>query len=139
MKHTGRKGWQASVKDTWSLDEALSPIIAAGLRKFLEQEDKLGIPGLLYDESADDQLQADEWVRIVKAMLYAFEEGNRPDMEDYDFDYVMDLETGPPGGFTLEHTNEEVYQQYRADERTYEALRQEGLDYFAKYFKCLWW
>ena len=47
--HINRKGIQFSVKDTWSLDSVLAPIIASGLRKFLSikslNSEHFGIPG----------------------------------------------------------------------------------------------
>ena len=44
-----RKGWQASYKDTFSLDYTLSPIILAALKKFREQshKDMFGYPSRL--------------------------------------------------------------------------------------------
>ena len=49
MKWTGKKGWQASYKDTFSLDYTLSPIILAALKKFREQlyKDYFGFPSRL--------------------------------------------------------------------------------------------
>lgn len=89
-----KKGrWQASYKDTFSLDMTLSPIIYAGLSKFhdvLEQrykEDKcIGIPmPYCSDPEAslpDEEVQA--WLDDIKKMMYAFE-NKEPDIRDYKF------------------------------------------------------
>ena len=137
MKHTGRKGWQASVKDTWSLNSTLNPIIAAGLRKFIAQGDKLGVPGAV-NECRTFQENADAWKEILHKMLYAFED-KAPNMNDYDFEYDIDFESGDFGSLTLTCTNEAERDRYQYDEAEHDKLTQEGRDLFAKYYRNLWW
>lgn len=145
MKYTGKKGWQASVKDTWSLDATLSPIIAAGLRKFLEQgADKLGIPDAFYKECDLDE-GSRQWIASIEKMLYAFEQ-EEPDINNYDFDFQFVDDEGNKSKFpeacvpyTMQTTNPEEKARYDKHMEVHEQLRQEGLDLFAKYFKNLWW
>jgi len=144
VKYTGRKGWIASDRDCWSLDCALEPIIAAGLRKFISV-DKQGVPGVLVDKCIDKDFKGDEqayedylagcgdkWNEILDNMLYAFED-NTPKLDKW-VDYSMiDRSKG------LEEWKELDYSKYRLVEKLHEKRKQEGLDLFAKYFTCLWW
>lgn len=149
-----KKGrWQASYKDTFSLDMTLSPIIYAGLKKFhdvLEQrykEDKcIGIP-MPYCSDPEAPLPDEEvkaWLDDIKKMMYAFE-NKEPDIGLYDFD----LEFVPvPGGvvkgncsgpYTIECDNLEEQARYYADCDEHERLVQEGLNLFSKMYSSLWW
>lgn len=149
-----KKGrWQASYKDTFSLDTTLSPIIYAGLQKFhsvLEQKNRegkcLGVPSEYCAnpdvDVTDQEVQA--WLDDIKKMMYAFE-NKEPDISLYDFN----LEFVPvPGGvakegmsvpYTIECDNLEEKARYYADCDEHERLVQEGLDLFSKKFKSLWW
>ena len=69
-RYTGRKGWVTPYKETWDLEQALRPIIASSLQKFLEvmdgpQSDWVGVPGSLVGAEGD-------WKGIVEQMYYAF-------------------------------------------------------------------
>ena len=145
--------WQASYKDTFSLDQTLSPIIYAGLSKFhsvLEQKNRegkcLGVPSEYCtnpDIDITDQ-EVQDWLDDIKKMMYAFE-NKEPDMSLYDFKLTM---VPVPGGiakegmgvpYTIECDNEEEKARYYADCDEHERLVQEGLDLFAKQWKSLWW
>ncbi len=96
MKYTGRKGWQASYMDTWSLDATLRPIILAGLLKFREvmddpeKEDWVGYPSDLSREDDEKGEKAyEEWKRLVDKMIYAFDASNTPERSVYNFGYEM--------------------------------------------------
>lgn len=149
-----KKGrWQASYKDTFSLDMTLSPIIHAGLSKFhsvLEQKNRegkcLGVPSEYCSdcETGPKDQEVQNWLDDIKKMMYAFE-NKEPDMRDYDFS----LEMVPiPGGiakgncsvpYTIECDNLEEKARYYADCDEHERLVQEGLDLFSQKFKSLWW
>ena len=141
-----KKGrWQASYKDTFSLDMTLSPIIYAGLSKFhdvLEQKNReggcLGIPNeYMKDESkwvTDSDVQ--DWLDDIKKMMYAFE-NKEPDMRLYDFKMFKVNESGV--GYSLGCTNEEEKARYYADCEEHERLVQEGLNLFSLRYRSLWW
>lgn len=149
-----KKGrWQASYKDTFSLDMTLSPIIYAGLSKFhsvLEQKNRegkcIGIPSEYCanpDIDVTDQ-EVQNWLDDIKKMMYAFE-NKEPDISGYDFKLTM---VPVPGGvakdgcsvpYTIECDNLEEKARYYADCADHDRLVQEGLDLFAKRWKSLWW
>jgi len=152
MRYTRGK-WQASYRDTYSLDHTLSPIIYAGLSRFhdvLEQrykEDKcIGIP-MPYCSEPEASLPDKEvkaWLDDIKKMMYAFE-NKEPDMSLYDFKLTM---VPVPGGvakegmsvpYTIECDNLEEKARYYADCHEHERLVQEGLDLLALRWKSLWW
>ena len=147
MKYTGKKGWQASYKDTFSLDYTLSPIILAALKKFREQsyKDTFGYPSRL---NADFQLPEDSdlapiiWEGLIDHMIYAFDMDNEPKAEDYG--YTVDLIRGEkldngctPVSFKV--SSEEAKEAYYAAEKEYEDLCRKGRELFAKYYHNLWW
>lgn len=145
--------WQASYKDTFSLDHTLSPIIYAGLKRFhdvLEQKKReggcLGVPSEYCanpDVDVTDQ-DVQNWLDDIKKMMYAFE-NKEPDMSLYDFKLSM---VPVPGGvakegmsipYTIECDNLEEKARYYADCDEHERLVQEGLNLFSAKFKSLWW
>lgn len=145
--------WQASYKDTFSLDMTLSPIIYAGLSKFhdvLEQKNReggcLGVPSEYCanpDVDVTDQ-EVQDWLDDIKKMMYAFE-NKEPDISLYNFN----LEFVPvPGGvarencsipYTIECDNLEEKARYYADCDGHERLVQEGLNLFSLRYRSLWW
>lgn len=149
-----KKGkWQASYRDTWSLDHTLSPIIYAGLKSFhdvLEQKNRegkcLGVPSEYCanpDVDVTDQ-EVQNWLDDIKKMMYAFE-NKEPDMSLYDFKLTM---TPVPGGvakegmsvpYTIECDNLEEKARYYTDCDEHERLVQEGLNLFSKMYGSLWW
>jgi len=144
MKHTGRTGWVASRKDTYSLDVALRPIIAAGLRKFIEVAKDKGVPGVLCEDDTPFEESRLLWLNTLEKMLYAFE-SKEPDINDFDFDFefitdnkvVASIQDDVP--YTIEVVGKQNYEKFRELEKEYEQRVQEGLDLFAKYYKNLWW
>ncbi len=148
MRYTGRKGWYATRRDVFSLNDTLRPIIAAGLKKYLEEKNHrlFGNPNILTDEE-DWEVQHLHWVGILEKMLYAFD-ADEPSIEDYDFDFYCLNDKGERTGifdikantsYTIEHTHDEEYQKYKEESKVHEDKVQEGLDLFAKYFRNLWW
>lgn len=140
MKFTGRKGWVASYSDAWDLDYTLSPIIAAGLRKFLEkrESDFFGTPnsifrdyGLDHDNKNDCAIAHIIWNGILDNMLFAFET-EEPDISKYGFSMRLENKT-----ITSEGKEEKA--RYDKDLKEYWDLRQKGTELFGKYFHSLWW
>lgn len=147
MRYSGRKGWQANYKDTFSLDYTLSPIILAALKKFREQlyKDYFGFPSRL---STDFSLPEDSglgpiiWEGLIDHMIYAFDMDNEPKAEDYG--YTVDLIRGEKldNGCTsvsFKVSSEEAKEAYYAAEKEYEDLCRKGRELFAKYYHNLWW
>jgi hypothetical protein len=151
MRYTRRKGWQASKKDVWSLNDTLDPIIAAGLRKFLETDFR-ACPGSLLTKSMVGHTDAEIeegiqlWRDKLKQMLYAFE-AEEPDCNDYDFESywvdptgratdIFDIEANTP--YSIEHTNHDVYLKYRNDGEQHELKCKQGRELFAKHYGDLW-
>ena len=147
MKYTGKKGWQASYKDTCSLDYTLSPIILAALKKFREQshKDMFWYPSRL---NADFQLPEDSdlgpiiWEGLIDHMIYAFDMDNEPKADSYG--YTVDLIRGEKldNGCTsvsFKVSSEEAKEAYYAAEKEYEDLCRKGRELFAKYYHNLWW
>ncbi len=130
--HKKKGKWQASYKDTWCLDTALSPIIAAALRKFIEVE-RHGIPSTVYNEELEDG-GASLWEGYLTDMLWAFENIEEPDVPDGMFVHkdLGNLE------FTIEVSDEEAYEAFKKEEAEFHAKRQYGFDLFAKYYTNLW-
>ena len=145
--------WQASYKDTFSLDMTLSPIIYAGLSKFhdvLEQKNReggcLGVPSEYCanpDVDITDQ-EVQNWLDDIKKMMYAFE-NKEPDMRLYDFKLTM---VPVPGGvakegmsipYIIECDNLEEKARYYADCDEHERLVQEGLKLTFEKWGSLWW
>jgi hypothetical protein len=161
-----------NVKDTWSLDSTLNPIIAEGLKKFKEVimgENVAGypqqvidefpnplsthaVPGLIEDEeygvkrNPDYDKMDDEyfnkWIEIIDKMIYAFEdEKNAPEIPDNYLEMHISEEANENGYFPCEFeiTDQEKYDNHKADDEEHHKKVQEGLDLFAKHYKSLWW
>ena len=121
MRYTGRKGWQASRKDTWSLDATLDPIIAAGLVKFkkvITGDCCAGLPSAYVSWDAqvgetegEFERQFDLWVADIDKMIYAFQ---APDVE-YDLGWV----DGPEHGVVDIVTGYIRYNKIPADEKAW--------------------
>ena len=147
MKYTGRKGWVASYRDTWSLDYTLSPIILAALKKFREQshKDMFGYPSRLNTDFSlpeNSDLGPIIWEGLIDHMIYAFDMDNEPKAEDYG--YTVDLIRGEKldNGCTsvsFKVSSEEAKEAYYAAEKEYEDLCRKGRELFAKYYHNLWW
>lgn len=82
-----RKAWKAkshegysevSYEDVWSLDTRLAGIIANHLRAFLKAEKgpSGGTPGRVIEEYGMDK-GYNQWLNIIRKMIYAFEEYQR--------------------------------------------------------------
>lgn len=99
MRYTTGK-WVASYRDTWSLDQTLSPIIYAGLKRFhdvLEQKNRegkcLGVPSEYCSdcETGPTDQEVQNWLDDIKKMMYAFE-NKEPDIGLYGFKLRLEQE-----------------------------------------------
>ena|SRR5690554_983868 len=139
-------------EDVISLDETLSPIILAGLRKFKEEliESKYGsYPAEMFDligvEGYNPTIGEDEdcwnkWLEILDRMIYAFDPKVEPDMDDYKFEFVWQEEPTENGSslVSIDVDNQEEYNRYREDEESWVEKCHEGRFLFAEYFHNLW-
>ena len=139
-------------KDTWSLNDVLSPIIAEGLKKFLEVKrsekgEWFGVPGGAIEEyqkrnelpidgwHADNETlkEADKvWEEILEKMIYAFE-NKEPNPDDYG--YNIEFKDGKMviTGNVLER------KRYAKDVTIHENKVKEGHELFGKFYNNLWW
>src|SRR5690554_6672662 len=123
--------------DVISLDETLSPIILAGLRKFKEEliESKYGsYPAEMFDligvEGYNPTIGEDEdcwnkWLEILTKMIYAFDPKEEPNMDEYGFEFEWqdDPETGQ---VSIDVTDKTEYDRFRDDEKDWERKCKEG-------------
>ena len=136
-----KKGkWQASSKDTWCLKASLSPIIAAGIKRFIET-DKYGVPGNRPElgEIGEDFCYVDieaadeEWHNILNKILYAFENPEEPEIPKGLYDKVFTV------GFSDPHSKPELLIPYKESIEEWKEKREEGLRLFVEWFDHMWW
>lgn len=132
-----------SYQDTFNLDKTLDPIIAAGLKKFLEVVKASGIggfPNTMIEEMelgntklSPEQEQAclDLWHSNIEKMIYAFED-IEPDICQYDFEFG-------PIEENLPIRNQAEYDRYSSDLDKHQQKVEEGRMLFAKHYSSLWW
>lgn len=152
--YKNRRGIVFGVRDTFSLDRTLSPIILSALLKFKEcSAGHKGIPGpllcdmfpeTLYDHTEEQYEQASaRWNEIIDTMIYAFSLKNEPKIQDYAFTFKHSfIDSKDKNGFTkmdLSVTNEGEYERYKSDEKSYQEKVKEGHLLFGKYLSSLWW
>ena len=155
--YMNRKGVQFGVKDTWSLDASLSPIILSALLKFKEtinapsRKDWVGVPSqIMYElfpdieyNYSDEQLEkgSEYWNSILDKMIYAFDSNNEPNISSYGFKFNHESEKTEEGFVktSITTTNESEYQRYKKDEDQYWKNVDEGHLLFGKFFRSLWW
>jgi hypothetical protein len=143
-------------EDVVSLDETLAPIILAGLKKFKEElveSDVRGYPHRMFslvgiDEGSDvtdeqDQASFEMWLDVLDRMIYAFDPGNEPNMDDYNFEFewIEYPKEGCEDGLSridIDVTNQEEYDRFRQDEREWYDKCKEGRMLLAEYFTDLW-
>ena len=150
---------QFGFRDTYCADSALSPIIAAWLRKFVAtitepgKDHRKGLPGGLPQEylNKPDTESDEEWelcfnmfLNEIAEMIWAFD----PDPEPY---YHGGYHEGPHHGevsyhggerctrWDMEPNNKEAWDQSLRDREAWYKRRQQGFDLFAKRFNNLWW
>lgn len=113
------------IRDTYSLNSVLSPIIAAGLKRFREVSempdfsDRFGTPIEIYCEFGEEQA-AKEWKNIIDKMIYAFD---------------VDEPVAPNSIFSCDDS----FENYKSLCDDHHKKVQEGLELFAKYYLSLWW
>lgn len=154
--YQNRKGIQFSIKDTWSLDMTLSPIILSALKKFKEvitdskRSSWVGVPSLVMVEINPNTFEYTEeelekgsklWLEILDKMLYAFDLKGEPKITDYNFSFKHESEKLDDGSFSyhIETNNKQEYERYKKDEEDHHKKVEEGHILFGKFYKCLWW
>lgn len=152
IKYGKKICWQR--KDAYSMDSTLAPIIASGIAYFrdqivqmkAEEHSFIGVPnGLIpggdYEGDESWNIAWIEWQRRLEVMIYTFEnwqEGPLPG------DDAIKMEFGEPdendmSEVILTHPNEFAYALYQKQLAEHNELTQEGLEYFQKHFKDMWW
>lgn len=155
--HKSKGKWKASAKDTWSVENSLSPIILSYLQKLydeLEKSKSHGVP-LRYVEQqekiqgiVDPCLQevdfdaADELrFKDLGELMWVFG-SEEPIMEDYDFkiDIVEAEEHGRFGKlYKTAITNQEEYDRYTRDVDGYWERKLKGYKLFGEVYNDLQW
>ncbi len=111
-------------EDTWSLDSVLAGIIAKHLRAFLKSVKACGsCPRSLTSKYGERGFE--EWLNILRKMIYAFEEYNNKPEIGYDDD--------------KEEGGEITQQQWNAKEEERQMRIREGMQLFIDYYSDLWW
>lgn len=144
---------QFSRRDTFALDEALSPIIASGLKKFYEviqdrENGIMGVPTSVFDKagadsSSDDPKEFDKaydyWLTVLQEMIYAFD-SKEPDMDNYDFDIQMNkVEGSEERRYTLDVVGEDEHKRYEEDLEAHYERCKKGRELFVEHYLSLWW
>ena len=130
-----------SYKDTYSLDGVLSPIILAGIVKFLDTLKERDVNGKVYgvpviDDNYEDAPQSEKWFEILDKMIFAFDDKNEPDISVYNIGFKWPLDLSE----CLDSvSNQDGYDQYRKDMENWNEKKQEGLNLFAEHYNSLWW
>lgn len=143
--------WQFGYKDTYSLDSTLSPIICAGLKKFLsvlEERNKtdkcFGIPGEYVSDNSETIPDEDveKYFDDLRLMIYAFDEDEVPSMSDYDFKINMTSEPYGDKGYSraiFETIGQDEYDRYREDVKEHEEKCCKGRELMFQKWGSLWW
>ncbi len=120
-----REGYSnVTYEDTRSLDSILAGIIAKHLRAFLKSVKACGsCPGSLTSKYGERGFE--EWLNILRKMIYAFEEYNRKPEIRYDYEE--------------EERGEIAQQQWKAKEEERQMRIREGMQLFIDYYSDLWW
>ena len=155
--HKSKGKWRASAKDTWSVENSLSPVILAYLQRFYEELKKSkyhGVPMRYVEQQAkiqgiDDQYSeevdidaADELrFKDLEELMWVFG-SEEPPMEDYDFrlDLVEAEVHGEYGQlWKTEVTNQGEYDRYTKDVDAYWKRKLDGYKLFGEVYNDLQW
>lgn len=136
--------WVASRRDVWDLDCTLSPIILAGLVKFKEtivNSEYSGVPSSFVEGTDVTDEDVKEWHCVIDKMIYAFDNNNIPDIQDFKF--KIEMEYGEKRGCStqifLKCDNEEEKERYYRALKEHHKNCEEGRMLFAKYYENLWY
>lgn len=142
--------WEFNRKDTYNLNSTLSPVIAAGLKKFLEviQERDGGVPGKFIQENllkteTDEEMEIafGAWTDVIREMIFAFDS----EEPSFDGEFFEGPDHGKEGSvknckiWDMRPRDQEAWDKYMKDSREYEERVQKGYELFGKYFDNLWW
>ena len=122
--------------DPYDLDTSLAPIIANGLKQHiqLQKEDA-------YASFPDCFNNEQEWLDVLYEMLYAFDNYDGPNIEDYDVGLEWhETGTTPEGHKQMEITvkDEQAWTKYKFDCEEHEERITKGLSLFSRFYRSLW-
>ena len=137
-----------SRKDTWDLGHTLSPIIAAGLKKFKEVvREPDTCAGCPFDfvpnrvDVSDEELREGivKWHEVLDKMIYAFDR-KEPEIPDGVFsDESVPIEGSDLTGVRVHIDNQELYDEYKRDMEEWDRKVKEGRGLFSQHYSSLWW
>src|SRR5690554_1404188 len=140
-------------KDVISLDETLSPIILAGLKKFKEEllKDSFGsFPSDMLerigaenpiDPTIEEHAAAwDMWLEVIDKMIFAFDPSEEPSMDDYGFEFEWESVPTKEGfsRMNIDVTDKSEYDRFHNDQDDWDVKCREGRVLFAEFFHNLW-
>lgn len=145
-------------KDTFSLDQTLNPIIAAGLKRFLDEikdhdghdddeGNSFGIPAKFVEPNPQENNYEvtlgkgrDEWFSVLEKMIYAFD-SIEPDLPNDTLEMVGEQNPNEQGYYpmTINVLDQNAYDIHRKEIFEHEQKVAEGLSLFAKHYNDLWW
>ena len=143
-------------EDTYSMDNTLRPIIAEGLKKFLEvlkkqdsdpENGSFGIPadfvgGSSGDDDYDDKTEqgTKDWFLVLDKMIYAFDT-SEPELRDGVLEMTIPypLREEEPLEANINVLDQVAYDEHKKECASWEKNKKEGLSLFAMYYDNLWW
>lgn len=146
--------------DTFSLDSVLSPIIGAGLIKFLEvlktqradpSDSFFGIPSG-YVEQVDDEDETDsnydvrfnegtdKWFCVLESMIYAFT-AEEPELGAGVLEMISPSVPDDRGLYPVEIVihDQTAYDKHEREREEHERKVKDGLNLFSEHYNNLWW
>ena len=147
MRFKGKKPI-ASVKDTWSLDYILDPIIHTLLVKFKEvvqsEDNCAGFPSAVLSDINDltceerDEYGLRTWHEILDKMIYAFGD-NEPELEDGMIEMITTPSEEDPALHNITFNTSPEYDIYTKDIDEHHKKVKEGRELFIEYYDNLGW
>ena len=150
MRYTGKKGWVASYKDTWSVQHTMDPMIVALMERYIEvmngpKGNYFGVPsGFLGRDYSEEDFKGvkSAWCDIVNE-IYDGMVAEEPDICSYDFDIDFGNKEYDEklGGYpvNISITNQEEYDSYNTVMEEYEERKIAARELFFKHYNDLWW
>lgn len=152
--HKSKGKWRASAKDTWSVENSLSPIILAYLQKLyegLKKSEYHGVPIRYVEQQSKIQGIDDRYSELVdidaadglrfkdlEELIWVFG-SEEPSMEDYDFKTELVPLEAFPSRYEIRVTNQEEYDRYTKDVGVYWERKLKGYKLFGEVYNDLQW
>ena len=122
--------------DPYDLDTSLAPIIADGLKQYIELQKRDNFSS--YPNGFNN---IEEWLETLNEMLYAFDNYNEPNVVDYDVGLEWhEIGISPEGYKKMEITikDEQAWAKYKSDCEEHEERITKGLSLFSRFYRSLW-